>query len=117
MKKCWDGVVSVRGEEVGSFEAEYETSQPFRPLNQHLFCPGCGDKWASLEMPLAHSHGVITAPCEDCGGGILWLYFGRHVQKTPFKMGREVLERDFMVLSEKVLERKRLHEHTKIRLL
>lgn len=117
MKKVWEGVVTVKGERVGSFEAEYNPSQFVRPLNKHMFCPSCGDKWASLEMPLAQAHAVLTAPCEACGGGILWLYFGRHVQKVPFKLSREVLERDFMILSDKVLNGGHLHSHTKLRLL
>lgn len=117
MKKVWEGTVCVDGCEVGTFKAEYVPSQPERPSNTHMFCPSCGDKWASLEMPLAKHHAVMVAPCQSCGGGILWLYFGMRTQKLPYVLDSKVLERDFMILSEAYLEGKPLHSHTKMRLL
>lgn len=117
MKKYWDGVVTVGSVEVGAFQAEYETSQDFRPQNYRMVCPCCGDAWARLEMKLASSYAVMVAPCQDCGGGVLWLYFGSHRQKTPFKFEGEVLKRDFMILSDAFLNDKKLHEQTRIHLL
>lgn len=120
MKKFWEGVVTVEGEKVGTFKAEYETSQEHRPEHLHHHCPGCGKLWASMTLEGAgvnQYHRVISNPCEACGGGLLWLYVGTDRQKAPFTLDVDVLKRDFMVISGKYLEGKSLHKNTRIHLL
>lgn len=120
MKKVWSGVCVVGGEEVGTYDVEYDPSSFRKPESYHFLCPDCGDKWGSLlteQVGVKEYHRAVCSPCECCGGGVIFLHMEGGLGDFKFKPSQSILKRDFMILSGCLLEGKKVHENVRFMLL
>ena len=99
MKKQWSGLVySWDGEsfgELGGAVCSYESGQPLRPANTHLFCTKCGVVWGMVLFPLARHHAITHVPCREHGGGV---FDNQWQGKFPCVFDEKVMLNDFLVM-------------------
>lgn len=120
MKKVWSGVCVIGGEEVGTYTVAYDPSSYRKPVSYHFICPDCGDKWGSLltkQLGQKEYHAAVTSPCERCGGGVIFVHTDKGLGDFDFEISPEIMKRDFMLMSERLLEGKFVHENLRYMLL